>query len=469
MYDRSLPWTRFAASLASLPLLWTLGCGQGPSPEHPAPTTAGDTQPKGDQPDGKNPGKPDPDANKEPSAEIFEKRASDLARITDSEISDELRQAHAKGSLDLSFELMRALEPEAKGNQAVSALSLRTAFGMVHGMARGETQQEIAQALHLPEDPEKAQSLLNATDLALLSRNLPKDNEREPVVFSTANRVFVSKEDKPSKAYLDLLAKNYGTGVFAADFKQKAPEILEEINRWVSEQTYTRIPSIVTADDINTTTSWVLVNAIYFKAPWSFAMDSSQKGNFTHKDGRKSEVDFVGSSQLSTTYGQADGATWVQLPVRGREIALTLILPDEGKFDELRGKLSGERVSTWFAQEKRGTVDLLFPKFKVESERMNLLPALQAKGMKKAFGQADFGGYGENGESLSAITFVYQKVFVAADENGVEAAAATAVGSEESAAEVDLELAINRPFFFLVHERTTGVALFAGQVLDPGK
>lgn len=424
-------------------------------------------EPGGNNPDPGTPGGSNPDANKDPSALVFEKRASSLDRITTPAVDEGLRQAHAKGNLDLGFDMLRAVDPTGENNSAVSALSLRTAFGMVHGMAQGETQREIAQALHLPEDPLKAQSIINATDQALLSRNLPQEGEWGPVIFSTANRVFVDKSWQPGSAYLDLLAQNYGTGVFAADFGKNAPEILEGINGWVSDQTHTRIPKIVSSQDINPSTSWVLVNAVYFKAPWSFSMNRPQARSFTLKDGSTIEADFVGASQLSTRYGQADGATWVHLPVRGREISLTLILPDEGKFDELRGKLSGEMLTQWFGQEKRGYVDVRFPKFKVDSGQMALIPVLKASGMKLAFQGADFGGFGEGGASLPEITFVYQRVFVAADEKGVEAAAATAVGSKESAEDIDLNLELNRPFFFLVHDQATGVALFAGQVLNP--
>lgn len=459
------------AALISLPLLSSVGCGsqaeQKPSSELPAPTTAGPGKGDPNNPDPQQPQPNNPDANKDPSASLFEKRASQLERDIQPEISDELRQSFAKGNLDLSLEMLRALDPSAASNKVVSALSLQSAFGMVHGMARGQTQQEISQALHFPADPQQAQSTLNATDLALVSRNLPKSDTWDPLVFTTANRVFVSKDSQPGKAYLDLLATNYGTGVFAADFSTKSGEILKEINRWVSERTYKRIPEVVTAADIGPNTTWVLVNAIYFKAPWSFETEQVRKRSFTFKDGQKKEVDFVTAPEVSTRYGQVDGGTWIRLPLRGGELAMTMILPDEGKFDELRNKLSGETLNRWFSQAKQGAVALHFPKFKVDSGIMDLVPMLRGNGMELPFSAADFGAFGENGEGLRPITFVKQRVFVAADENGVEAAAATAVGSKESAAEIDLELEINRPFFFLVHDRETGVALFAGQILDP--
>lgn len=468
---------RLTLALCFGPVLGGLGCAQ-PSGQQPGKQESQGKLEKPD-PEANKPGSPDPkenkpggsnpDANKDPSSPVFEKRASQRGRIMEPELGEGLRESFAKGNLELSLEMLRGLDPEAGSNKAVSALSLRCAFGMVHGMAKGETQDEIAKALHLPEDPQQTQSAINATDLWLLANNLPKSTHEDAVIFSTANRVFVSKSLQPGKAYLDLLAENYGTGVMAADFENDSPEILKEINRWVSEQTHERIPKILGPEDINARTTWALVNALYFKAPWAFDSSQPSPGKFTLKDGSESEAQYVKASQMSSRYGKADGVTWVHLPLRGNELALTLIVPDEGKFDELRGELSAEMLQGWFDQEKEGIVSLRFPKFKVESKKMNLVPMLKRQGMKLAFENPDFSGFGQEGGGLDEITFVYQSVSVAADENGLEAAAATSAGSSKSAAEIDFEFSVDRPFLFLVQDRSLGVALFAGQILDPSR
>lgn len=463
-----------AAAFCSLSLCCTLSCsenaGQGPNEQGESVNPDGGPNQPGagaGKPGVDNPGGSDPQANQDPSAEVFEKRSSELVRVTEPKVSAEAYQAFASGNLELSLEMLRALDPKGTSNKAVSALSLRNAFGMVHAMAKGKTQEEIAKALHLPEDPQQAQSAINATDLRLLANNRPKSENRAPVLFSTANRVFVNKGLQPGKAYLDLLAKNYGTGVMAADFERDSPAILKGINEWVSTQTHGRIPEIVGPNDIDHLTTWVLINALYFKAPWAFSAVKPEKGSFGLKDGSRIDAEYVRASRVNAGYGEADGVTWVHLPLRGQNLALTLIVPRKGEFDQLRTKLSAEMLQGWFKQEKRGMVNIRFPKFKVESKKMKLIPMLKSNGMKTVFSAPDFSGFAEGGESLDKITFVYQSVFVAADEKGVEGAAVTAAGSQKSSAKMDFEFAVDRPFIFLVQDRSLGVALFAGQVLNP--
>lgn len=400
----------------------------------------------------------------DPAIPGLEERKSTLPRATP-QVAEQDKVALRDGNRDLSFELLRNTGKDAKENVAVSAISMRAAFGMVHAMAKGETQSEIATAMQLLDDPAKAQAGINHIDQTLMSRNLPKSEYEAPVIMSTGNRMFVRKGMTPSSEFLDTLAQNYGAGIYETDFEGDSQGARKAINGWVAKKTFDKIPELLPASAVNPTTTWVLTNAMYFKAPWSVEMRTVGDKEFTLADGKKVSAPSIFSNDIRASYGNQPGFEWAQLPLRGGNLSALLILPDVDKYAEVEAKMSAQVIEKMIAEKKSGDIEITMPKFKIETGSMEFTNYLETK-MPKAFGEADFGGFGGNA-SPTPITFVFHSVFLAADENGVEAAAATGVGSDESAPNPEYALNVDRPFMFLVYDEPSGLILFTGRVMDP--
>ena len=178
------------------------------------------------------------------------------------EVSEEHLDSMRKANIDFGFDLLRQLATTKNDNLAVSALSIRAAFGMVHAMARGTTQRENATALGFLDDSNATHQTLNHLDLTLDSRSLPANMEKDPVIYATANRMFVRPSLLPGSQLLDTLALHYGAGVFLTDFANDPEDVCNKINLWVSERTRMRIPMLFPAGSISANTQWVLVNAL---------------------------------------------------------------------------------------------------------------------------------------------------------------------------------------------------------------
>ena len=371
-------------------------------------------------------------------------------------------------------DLFAELPAELDGKNAmISALSVQQALGMTWAGAAGRTAAQMKDALHFDDD---AHAMQNALEQALLSRAMPavtSQNERaEAVELSMANAVWSRTDttDKWRSAFLDALAVNYGAGVETLDFAN-APEASRLfINAWVEAQTKERIKDLLPPNSIGSTTALVLTNAVYFKAPWQRAFEASltEQGDFAKLDGAKVEADFV-REQGYLAY--AEGAGWqaVEKPFRGGDLRMLFVLPAAGAFDAFAEGFDDDRLDEIVAALQPAEVELALPKFEFETA-LSLVDPLKALGMTDAFDKdlADFSGMIDDHPLL--ISDVFHKTFVALDEKGVEAAAATAVVMTDTAAPPADEpkaFRADRPFFFAIRDAPTGAVLFYGRVMDP--
>lgn len=417
-------------------------------------TDSGDTKPGGN----------DTTGPAEPKIPGLEERKSTLPRATP-EVSAQDKVTLRDGNRDLSFDLLRNSGKSPEQNVAVSAISMRAAFGMVHAMAKGDTQSEIATAMKFLGDPAKTQAGINDIDQTLMSRNLAKSESEAPVMMSTGNRMFVKKGMTPGTAFLDTLAQNYGAGIYETDFAADPKGAREAINGWVSQKTHERIPQLFPEGSISSNTTWVLTNAMYFKAPWAIEMRKTEQIEFTLSDGKKVSAEGIFNNDIYGSYGTQPDFQWAQLPLRGDSLGAIVILPKVGKYAQVEAAMSAEVIEKMISEKKTGEIEVTMPKFKIKTGTMNFTDYL-GKDMPKAFGEADFGGFSDT-TSPDGITFVYHSVFLAADEKGVEAAAATGVGSDEKGPNPEFALNVDRPFMFLVYDNPSGLILFAGRVMDP--
>jgi serpin B len=360
------------------------------------------------------------------------------------------------------------------GNLVFSPASIVTALAMTHAGAAGQTAADMAATLHFTLEGDALHQAFNSLDAKLESRSWEgKDSEGKDqgVLVRTANSLWGQKDLVFVPAFLDTLAANFGAGIRLCDFQTATEEAREAINWWVSEETNEKIPELIAEGVLSPDTRLVLVNAIYLDADWAsqFNPEATYDGDFTTLSGQTVTTSMM-TQQSWFPYAAGDGWQAVELPYQRDQLAMLLIVPDEGRFAEVEaGLATGLLDETVAALGEEVEVDLTMPKFEFRTQAA-LNDALKALGMGSAFDAnlADFSGMTTQVKLF--ISAVIHEAFIAVDEKGTEAAAATAVVMEETMAPMPTEvitLTIDRPFLFALRDRATGAILFLGRVADP--
>ena len=380
--------------------------------------------------------------------------------------------ALVSGNSAFAFDLYEALGEDG-GNLFYSPYSISLALAMTYAGARGDTETQMADTLHFDLAQDELHPTFNALDLELASRGKDeRDEDAGGFTLRIANAVWAQHDYEFQQTFIDLLAESYGAGVRPADFYEAPEESRVAINDWIAEQTEDRITDLLPEGVIDSLTRMVLTNAIYFKAAWAipFEEHDTSEAPFHLLDGSETLVPMMRNTE-SFSYAKMDGFQVVDLPYVGHEISMTILLPDEGRFREFENSLDAALVERALEDARRKRLDLFMPKFKLESQ-FELAETLGQMGMSNAFDRGASDLSGMDGNSCFAgdvpclfISDVIHQAFVSVDEQGTEAAAATAaiarVVSEPP------EVAIDRPFIFLVRDLETGAILFLGRVLDP--
>jgi len=372
------------------------------------------------------------------------------------------------GNNAFALDLYNTLRSE-NGNLILSPYSISLALAMTYAGARGETEAQMAQTLHFAPQNELHPSF-NALDLELEKEPINLDKDQEPMQLNIANAVWAEQTFSFLPEFLDTIAVNYGAGVSLADFLNKPNEERVTINNWVSDQTEDKINNLLPDGSISPDTRMVLVNAIYFKADWFDQFDANDTSDFPFNllDGTQVNVPTMGQ-EMFIPYTQGDGYTAVELPYAGETAAMDIIVPDAGRFEEVESALTSDMFNEIVGNMSQTSLMLRLPKFKFESS-FGLSSTLSQLGMVDAFDAdlADFSGM--TGQKDLFIGNVIHKAFVAVDEEGTEAAAATAVVMELASAIMhDVNLIIDRPFIFVIRDTVNGQILFVGRVLNPAQ
>jgi len=392
--------------------------------------------------------------------------SSDKTRDTSPDVKPAATKELVAGNTGFAFELYQALR-EAEGNLFCSPHSISVALAMTYAGARGETERQMADTLHFTLGQDGLHPAFNALDLALAARGEGAEGrEGRGFELHIINAIWGQSGHRFLSEFLDMLAVNYGAGLRLLDFEREPERCRVIINDWVSEQTRERIKDLIPRGLITPLTVLVLTNAIYFDAAWEhkFEAHATRPGPFTLLDGAKVNVDMM-SQAAEFGYAEGEGYQALEMPYDGRELSMVVVLPNEGRFREFDESLDAERVQTIIAGLKPRLVWLSMPKFKYESS-LKLAETLAAMGMPAAFARADFSGM--DGTRELFISEVVHKAFVAVDEQGTEAAAATAVIIEKGLGPVpQAEFRADRPFIFLIRDIESGAVLFVGRVLNP--
>lgn len=367
----------------------------------------------------------------------------------------------------LAWDLVRA---SGSGNAIVSPVSVWEALAMTHAGARGETAAEMARLLGMPDD----RAAIAAAAEAI--RKWFADAKGEKITLDVANRLWVQRDKKPAGDFTALLESRYGAGAGVVDFAGAPEAARAEINGWVGDHTAQKITALLPPGTITSLTRLVLTNAVYLKAPWAtpFEKFATHPEPFHVSSAAKAEVPFMhrGGTLVAGTVGSGPtAATVCEIPYDGDRLAMVVIVPQAvDGLAAVLGGLDGNALAGWRTEALRPRpVRLALPKWKARKP-LDLKATLVGLGMKQAFlaGIADFSGM--DGTRDLFVSAVVHEGFVEVNEEGTEAAAATAVIMAPRSMVVrdePLEVRADRPFAWAVVDRGSGAILFAGVVADP--
>ncbi len=395
----------------------------------------------------------------------------------------------AKATNELAVDLHRQLAT-GNDNLCVSPYSIQNALAMTFAGAGGDTHTEMARVLHFPSDASTVAASFGSlqhsleemtaktAELVKKSKEFPDVSGSEPITLSIANRLFAQKDYDFRQSFLLLVKQNYGAAFEPLDFIADPATATQRINKWVADQTRDKIRDLIPADALNKLTRLVLANALYLKAPWAdpFSEKTTQPEPFHVRAGAPVEVPTMRKT-ARFGYVKREGFTVVSLPYAGDDLQLLVLLPDEvNGLRALESKLTADVLAECTKLEAQD-VDLHLPKFKLEPPTIALAENLQALGMKSAFdiprGSANFDKMApRKPNDYLYISNVFHKTFIAVDEKGTEAAAATAVVMMRATAIArpkppPIQVKVDRPFVYAVQHVPSGVCLFLGRVTDP--
>jgi len=349
------------------------------------------------------------------------------------------------------------------GNLFLSPYSLSSALTMIYAGARGNTKEEMAKVLHLGT---------NETAIHNGFGELERSLSANPATYqlSVANAIWVQKRKVFLAAeFAELLQDAYQAGVKTADFENSAEVERTRINRWVAKQTAQKIQELLTPGLLTPQTQLVLTNAIYFKGQWQwpFNPEDTRELPFIKLDGSQIKVPTMYQKE-KFAYLEDDQVQMIELPYQSSAsspgLSMVILLPtqtDGVGLSKLEEKLADYLRAS--SDLKSQEVSVYLPKFKVAAT-FQLKEILQQLGMQEAFdpGTADFSGMTEN--KALAISAVVHQAFVEVNEEGTEAAAATAVVGSRGRS---LVFRADHPFVFWIKDNASGTLLFLGRVMTP--
>jgi serpin B len=352
---------------------------------------------------------------------------------------------------------------EDAADTVFSPASMAAALQMALSGARGQTAAELAHALHLDSLPDQADVAASGPGLA---PGQP-DSASGSATFRAPNTLWV-QSGLPLRA--GFTARLAHAMLASVDFAAAPEAARTEINRVIAGQTEGKIAGLLPPGAITRLTRLVLASAVYLKAAWArpFPERATADAPF-YPDGPDRPALRVPTMRLTApqAYLRADGYQAVLLPYRDVGLAMAVVLPD-GPLTALRPKVAAAGLSGLLAGAARHQVMLALPRFRLEAS-FDLIPALRRLGVTEAFSRdADFSGI-TDAEPLQ-IGAVAHKAFIDVDEQGTEAAAATAVVIATRAAvrpTPPVTMIVDRPFLFAIIDTATGLPWFLGQVSRP--
>ncbi|MGD0518998.1 MAG: serpin family protein [Thermoguttaceae bacterium] len=371
--------------------------------------------------------------------------------------------AVVQGNNALAFDLYAKLRTENEGNLFLSPYSISTALAMTYAGAKGKTAAEMAEVLRFTVPQEQLHPAF-----AALAAKLHGDVKKEGYQLRIANRLWGQVGYHFLPKFLQATRDYYGAELAQVDFAQDTEAARHTINTWVAENTEEKIKDLIAKGVLNPLTRLVLTNAIYFKGDWQskFEAKATKDAPFLLTPQEKVNVPMMHQMGMFH-YGVVDEVQVLELPYVGKDLSMFVLLPKEvDGLADLEKNLSAKNLSIWISGLREQEVTVLLPRFKMISG-FRLEQVLGSMGMPQAFsGEADFAGM--TGKRELSISAVIHKAFIDVNEEGTEAAAATAVVmARPSPPKQNPTFRADHPFLFLIRDNRSGSILFLGRMANP--
>jgi len=338
---------------------------------------------------------------------------------------------------------------------------------MTYEGARGKTASEIISVFNFPQDN-------NARRIAFNSIYTDLNKKNKKYQLSTANALWTQDKYVFLENYLSMVDKYYGGKATNLDFVSDPENSRIKINNWIADKTNNKIQNLLPSGTITPLTRLILTNAIYFKGLWekSFDKKNTQNEDFNITPQKIIQVQTM-SQQGTFNYAETDKLQILEIPYSGEKLSMLLVLPKNNDLKSVEKIINETSLVKWKNMLETETVKMFIPRFKLETKYF-MADDLKSLGMPTAFSKnADFSGM--TGSKDLDISQVIHQAFVDVNEEGTEAAAATAVQmqlltaryGEPEKKEIIKIFRADHPFIFIVQDQTNGNILFLGRVIDP--
>lgn len=366
---------------------------------------------------------------------------------------------HAQRSLTIeginlhSLELSKTLYNKGE-NLFCSPLSLSTALAMTYAGANGKTMEEYETVMHYPGEQ-------TFGEIKSFSDRLNDLGKLGNVSLNIDNALWYRTTLKPD--FTARMKQSFGASFYKLTGAKP-------INDWANEKTKGRIPKVVNESDITPDIKMVLTNTIYFKGKWKSTFDSASTHDapFNKADGQKSPCRLM-YQKNTFKYQQTDSYQLIELPYSGEDVVMQIVLPSAASsVSQLLSTLNTEAFDQFDKAGRMQDVMVFLPRFKMETS-YELIDPLKTLGLQSPFNGGDFSKMAEERLEISKII---QKAFVEVKEQGTEAAAVTVIMMRTTSMidrdpEIISQFRADRPFFFVIREKSTGLILFTGVVENP--
>ncbi|XP_075689181.1 antithrombin-III isoform X2 [Rhinoderma darwinii] len=383
----------------------------------------------------------------------------------------ELSKANSRFAMDF-FKIVADSKTNAE-NIFMSPLSISQAFTMAKLGACDNTLKQLMEVFHFDQVSEKASDQIHFFFAKLNCRLYRKANKSSELV--STNRLFGEKSLTFNETYQDISEAVYGAKLWPLNFKEKAEDSREIINNWVANKTEKKITNVIPEGAITEDTILVLVNVIYFKGLWKSKFDAinTEKAEF-HVPGRDEACDVPTMYQDGKfRYGafKVDEVQVLELPYKGDDISMVLVLPSEGTpLEIVEQALSLEKFSNWLNKAQEVQLSLHLPRFRID-DNFSVKEKLEKLGLVDLFDPhaARLPGIVSSGRSDLYVSDAFHKAFLEVNEEGSEAAAASAVlVAGRSFSPKRITFRANRPFLVFIREVAINAIVFMGRVSNPG-
>lgn len=368
-----------------------------------------------------------------------------------------------------ALELFRTLnESSPTGNIFFSPFSISSALAMVFLGAKGSTAAQLSKTFHF-DSVEDVHSRFQSLNAEVSRRGASH-------TLKVANRLYGEKTYNFLPDFLASTRKLYGADLAPVDFQHASKDARKEINQWVKGQTEGKIPDLLAEGAVDKDTKLVLVNAIYFKGMWEkkfMKKDTTDAPFRLNKKDTKTVKMMYQKKKFPCGYISDLKCKVLEMPYEGGELSMVILLPDDIE-DESTGlkkieqQLTLEKLHEWTKHEALRHIDVRvkLPRFKME-ESYTLNSNLDHLGVQDLFNcdKADLSGM--SGSRDLFMSSIAHKSFVEMNEEGTEAAAATAAFLLGCSMIPPEEFTADHPFLFFIRHNPTASVLFLGRVCSP--